>query len=59
MKIDRKFPREDSIERLALQMYDELNPDYQREVRISKAECIRRAREKYEGRSIPQRRRSA
>jgi hypothetical protein len=35
----------DEIEAAALALYDELNPDWQREVLVSKDECIRRARE--------------
>jgi hypothetical protein len=35
--------REEQIERVALQLYDILNPDQRREIRVSKAVCIKLA----------------
>lgn len=35
--------RDDLIERMALSLYDLLNPDQRREIRVSKADCIKLA----------------
>lgn len=33
--------RQKQVERIALQLYDILNPDQKREIRVSKAQCIK------------------
>lgn len=38
-------PRAEQVERMALQLYDILNPDQMREIRVSKAQCIKLADE--------------
>lgn len=35
--------KDDVIERRALALYDRLNPDWERTIRVSKAECIKMA----------------
>lgn len=37
--------RAEQVERVALQIYDILNPDQRREIRVSKAQCIKLADE--------------
>lgn len=39
-------PSKEAIEREALRLYDRLNPDWKREIKVSKADCIKMARER-------------
>lgn len=45
-RLRERQKRSADIDALATRLYDDLNPNWEREIKVSKAECIRRMEER-------------